>query len=424
MTKLLVTADDFTGALDTGVQFAKCGISTLVALHDTFDYKMPYGDTQVLVIDTESRHISPGEAAQRVYDAVAKAKVQRFGYFYKKTDSTLRGNIGSELKALLDASGAGCLAFVPAFPQAGRTTVKGIQYVNGVPVHQTAFAFDSQNPVKESFIPEVIKAQTDAHIEVVERDDLVKLHNRQFRSGTFLVLDSESVEDLGRIAAFLGKSGLTCAMAGCAGFASFLPELANIKKITRPEKVSFGNRVLTVCGSINEVSLEQLKWAEKCGYLVVTLASDAILDTAYFDTESGGKLLEKLIKTFDACGKLALRTAGSREEADRCLNLADVYNVPKSELCSIIASNIGKLVRKVLDKVPIDTLIVFGGDTAMGIMNALGCRVLIPKEEIMPGVAVSEIPGSKNSMKLVSKAGGFGNRDTLIEIERYMERSK
>ena len=31
MLKLLVIADDFTGALDTGVQFSKQGIQTLVS---------------------------------------------------------------------------------------------------------------------------------------------------------------------------------------------------------------------------------------------------------------------------------------------------------------------------------------------------------------------------------------------------------
>ena len=30
MVKLIIIADDFTGALDTGIQFTKCGIQTQV----------------------------------------------------------------------------------------------------------------------------------------------------------------------------------------------------------------------------------------------------------------------------------------------------------------------------------------------------------------------------------------------------------
>jgi uncharacterized protein YgbK (DUF1537 family) len=423
MTKLLVAADDFTGALDTGVQLAKHGIPTLVAIYDYLDYNMLDDEIHVLVVDTESRHISSGEAEERVYEAAVKAKAAGFEYFYKKTDSTLRGNIGSELKALLDASGATCLVFIPAFPQAGRTTLNGIQYVYGVPVHKTAFAFDSQNPVKDSFIPDIVRAQSDTDIEVVTADNIEKLCERQFQSGTFLVLDSQTEEDLKKIAVVLGKSELTSTMAGCAGFAGFLPEIAGIK-ITKPEKVDFGHGVLAVCGSINEVSLEQMKYAEGCGYPVITLDTEAILNTGYFETESGKRLIEKIVSRLDTFGRLVLRTAGSREEADRCICLAAAYNIPADRLYSTIASNVGQLVKRVLDKTSTGTLVVFGGDTAMGIMNALGCRVLMPKDEIMPGVAVSEIPGFKDKMKLVSKAGGFGSREAMVEIGAYIERSK
>ena len=55
MVKLLIIADDFTGALDTGIQFVNKGIATQVFT------KMPeaIGDidetTEVLVIDSETR---------------------------------------------------------------------------------------------------------------------------------------------------------------------------------------------------------------------------------------------------------------------------------------------------------------------------------------------------------------------------------
>ena len=38
-------------------------------------------------------------------------------FFYKKTDSTLRGNIGSEIAALMDACKMERLPFIPAYPK-------------------------------------------------------------------------------------------------------------------------------------------------------------------------------------------------------------------------------------------------------------------------------------------------------------------
>ena len=55
-------------------------------------------------------------------------------HIYKKTDSALRGNIGAELEAMMQASGEEQLPFVPAFPQIGRTTVNGTHFIEGVPV--------------------------------------------------------------------------------------------------------------------------------------------------------------------------------------------------------------------------------------------------------------------------------------------------
>ena len=51
MLLLLILADDFTGALDTGVQFAACGIPTRVVVGEQVDFAA--NDAAVLVVDTE-----------------------------------------------------------------------------------------------------------------------------------------------------------------------------------------------------------------------------------------------------------------------------------------------------------------------------------------------------------------------------------
>ena len=48
MLLLLILADDFTGALDTGVQFAACGIPTRVVVGEQVDFAA--NDAAVLVV--------------------------------------------------------------------------------------------------------------------------------------------------------------------------------------------------------------------------------------------------------------------------------------------------------------------------------------------------------------------------------------
>ena len=103
MTRLLIIADDFTGALDTGVQFAARGARTCVVTEPAYDFSQAGADIQVLVLDAETRHLCPEAAYQTVFRAVREALAAGFRYVYKKTDSALRGNVGAELTAALEA---------------------------------------------------------------------------------------------------------------------------------------------------------------------------------------------------------------------------------------------------------------------------------------------------------------------------------
>ena len=114
MILLCIIADDFTGALDTGVQFAAHGVSTRVVVDPNVDFSAH--EASVLVVDTETRHLPANQAYDIVSRLVERARRAGISYIYKKTDSALRGNIGAELSALLDASGQAQLHFLPAFP--------------------------------------------------------------------------------------------------------------------------------------------------------------------------------------------------------------------------------------------------------------------------------------------------------------------
>ncbi len=66
MLLLLILADDFTGALDTGVQSAAGGFPTRVVVGEQVDFAA--NDAAVLVVDTETRHLPAAEA----YAVIAK----------------------------------------------------------------------------------------------------------------------------------------------------------------------------------------------------------------------------------------------------------------------------------------------------------------------------------------------------------------
>lgn len=109
--QILVIADDFTGGNDAGVSLAMTGMTVNVA------FTVPYSvDTDALVINSDSRALDAQQAAARVSDLALACQAEPQTQWLKKIDSTLRGNPGAELDALMRVTGkktchfSGCLS--------------------------------------------------------------------------------------------------------------------------------------------------------------------------------------------------------------------------------------------------------------------------------------------------------------------------
>ncbi|GHT92238.1 hypothetical protein FACS1894140_3970 [Spirochaetia bacterium] len=222
MFTLLILADDLTGALDTGVQFAKKGIPTRVLLSPA---SPPFGDAVlvdenpvVLVINTDTRHCSIPDAGKII--TACLERYRDIPYVYKKTDSTLRGNIGAELEALMTARHISQLPFVPAYPGLGRTTAGGHQLINGVPINKTDMASDALNPIRHSFIPDIIGEESGIPVSLIPAHTPLSAKNTKSQKREILVYDCDNDGELRDIAHTLKTQGLLSVTAGCAGFAA------------------------------------------------------------------------------------------------------------------------------------------------------------------------------------------------------------
>ena len=145
-------ADDLTGSLDTGLQFRKKGLTTVVPLKKN---SRPRG--QVLVLNTDSRNLPGDSAYQRVYQACLGLTARSL---YKKIDSTMRGNVGLEALAVLEAQKISKAIIVPTIPVFGRTVEKGMLRVHGVPLLRTSYAKDPFHPLWTSKIPDLLQKET------------------------------------------------------------------------------------------------------------------------------------------------------------------------------------------------------------------------------------------------------------------------
>lgn len=412
MTKLLVIADDFTGALDTGVQFKAKGTQIRVA---RFGDKSVLGelgeDLQVLIVNAETRHMTPEKAYEAVYRIVTAAVEENIPCIYKKTDSGLRGNIGSELTGMLDASGERRLHFIPAFPKMGRSTVGGIHYIEGIPVADSVFGSDLFEPVCHSSVQDIIAGQSGVATHVM------KTGGPEADAEGILIYDAATDEELAHIAADLKQSGQLHLLAGCAGFAAVLPQLLELEQ-SDGRLPEFSPELVTICGSINPITIGQLDAAERAGMLRIPLTPRQKLEPGWLDSPEAEQCIAQWLAQAERRGGAILECGVADHDGTnryvKCLGLE------LEELRGRIAAAMGGLLKRMLDRGLQATLLVTGGDTLLAFLEQIDQEELAPVGELMPGVVLSQIRYGNKIFNLISKSGGFGPPTVLTDLERMI----
>ncbi len=406
MVKLLVIADDFTGALDTGVQFAASGAETRVVTNIEYDFSRTGREVQVLVLVAETRHVKWEEAYRMVYGIAKRACESGIPYLYKKTDSALRGNIGSELKAVLDAAGKRSLHFLPAFPRMNRVTRNGIHYIDGSPVHESVFGKDPFEPVTCSYIPDMMRGEVP--VTVVESMDGWE------RQNGVMVYDASTDEELMSIGSFLKEKGELGLTAGCAGFAAVLPQLLGLSG-KRCERIPLDKKFLVACGSVNPITVRQLDYAERAGMKRIRLTPEQKLEKDYLESEEGKRALEEWTKTAleeDYCIFDTNDLPGCRAACE----YAGSHGLSLGELRVRIADTLGRVVEHLVRAGVKSTMLLTGGDTLMGFMRHIGCDEIVPVCEMAPGTVLSQVDIDGRTYSIISKSGGFGEEKLIAEL--------
>lgn len=412
MVKLLIVADDFTGALDTGVQFKNSRTRVCVGAQCIEEAALWASEVEVLVIDTETRHLPPEEAYAVVHDIVRRAVEKHVPYIYKKTDSALRGNIGAELAAVLDASGAKRVHFVPAFPQMGRVTVEGVHYVDGCPVSQSVFGQDPYEPVISSDVAEIVRSQTHHEVHCMAADAP--------QTEGILIYDCASQAELDRITRELAARDELHVLSGCAGLASALP--AHIR-LAREEKQlpALTDDLLVVCGSINPLTERQIEVARLHGAVSISLTAGEKLQPDWIDTPEGMRRIGSWHKRICAARCAILQSVGSE---DAPTMPGEAPGLAPDEVRTRISHALGRVCRKMMDSGLRRTLLVTGGDTLRALLSELQVKSLIPLGEVMCGVVCCRLQYRGREYALLSKSGGFGEEELILRLQDVIETSR
>jgi uncharacterized protein YgbK (DUF1537 family) len=364
--KIVIVADDLTGACDSGVAFLATGRRARVVLNESSmntevsRLSQVPGNPEVWAFTTETRDMPPEQAGERVSSGLtAFGPILDSALLFKKIDSAARGNFGVEISAALDCSRAVLALVAPAFPATGRTVKAGVLTV------RDWSGQDVSTPLRDQF-----QHVPPASIEVLSAGPEQLLQQgiaRALRNGTRILLcDATTEADLEELAAAGLKTEQPLLWAGSAGLAHALAG--------------------ELCASTTTAAA--LQPARRVGEVLLFVGTPhpvTSLQIAHLEQKSRGM--------------------------NRTVHRIPGVAASEQEVITAFATR------------PVASLILTGGDTASFVLHALGASSIELAGEIARGIPWGFIEGGMaDGCVVVTKSGGFGEREALAQAFEFCER--
>jgi uncharacterized protein YgbK (DUF1537 family) len=430
MQKIVIIADDLTGAADTGVQFCPFFDHTILVSYRQL-FRAGAGDLLpfpgAMAVYTNSRALETHTARRRTISIARRLSQASSLWVYKKVDSCLRGNPGAETEALMDELGYSLSFIAPAFPAMGRTTVHDIHRVHGIPLHATELSKDPVAPVSESVVSRLIAAQCRYPVDHVDlcflegdEEGLRAEIRRRARLGVrHMVFDAVTDTHLDRIARLALTMDDRVLPVGSAGLAAGLGHCLTDGPKTRPGPPAKCGRgsILMVCGSTSVVTRLQVETLTSIYPYTVLRLDSGDLTGRRRDRLRLSKI--DTARRILSCGHLVITVGGSPDDGEQ----TDTPGGHRG--AESIAKALGHLVAKILAAARPGLLFLTGGDTADAVLTAAGVERIDIRGEIIPGVAEGTLSGGAlEGVAVVTKAGAFGQEDTLVRLHEIWKKDK
>ena len=429
-------ADDLTGATTTGVLLARSKARTAVFFNEEAAVKAEgVDDLDAILISSNSRPLPANEAYEKVASATSALKRMGVQYFSKRIDTTLRGGVGVEIDAMMDQVGEDAVAVVvPAMPQSRRILVGGYSVIDGTALINTPVAQDVRTPVKENYIPRLLKSQTRRKVSLIPLDIVLKgeesirdeLKAVRDAGGEVIVVDAITIEDVEEIAKACIELKWNVVAVDPGPFTSKLAYYRNLigeeEPNIPPEADENGKTVLIAAGSATPVTKKQMEvLCEDKRHVRISVdpillieGGDAALDEVFRAVHSARELLES-----DNPPRAILFETALHGEL---LNLAEEDNkrhYAEGMSANRINAGLGTIISQLLElcgREKIAGLYTTGGDTMVNVCYQLGVECIEVMDYVIPQTDIGRLVGSYDGLPIVGKGGLTGNDRTACDI--------
>ncbi len=425
-----IIADDLTGANDTALQFKKCIAETKILLNNV---TAPENDlnTEVWAISSESRNVEPEIAKEKVREAIKTLNENlNLEHFYKKIDSTMRGNIAVETLVMVEELGYDVAIIIPAFPPEARITVGGYHLCKGVPIGRTEIARDPHSPITESHIPTLFKSQLgEKEADLVGTLDLktimngagpilVKINELVKQGKKLIIADAVTTVDIEQIVLAIDKSNYKILPAGTASTGKVLAKqwLGDDEDGTECESVTIPKLPkLIISGSATQINANQIEYLEHSydydNIVFIPLTPQDILQGVTYE------IIDEILNNLINGNTIVVHSSKLLENFDGFSDDSLKEELTRPKFASKITDYLAYLTKCVKDKMDF-MLVMLGGETSFKCCNAILATELTMLDEVAPAIALCR---DEHYQYLITKSGNLGNPRTLVDILHYIE---
>ena len=414
MEKIIIISDDLTGACNTASFFTGNTGGVDVFIDSNNIKKETIESKRICIFNTNTRAINKNKAFKKVYILGERLKDFESNLIIKKIDTAYRGNVATEVDAIMDSLNIDLGFIVNSIPSISRITIGGFQLSNGKLIEEDDFFDDPIDRVKESFVPEILSKDCRRRVAMINLQNIrrgkkeinKRVKDNIEKNNKIIVFDSATEKDIEYIVKALLKKYKSAIWVGSLGLIMSVSKERGYytdKNIKRPKKAS--RKIIGFSASTYKATVKQLENAEKkgCIKMIKVNIDDTSTNNLYNEFN---RIIKKL----------------KREIRDQ-----NFFIIPKVKN-GLVAKNIGKKVIEVLSalaagilkEIDIDRLVLIGGETSFSIMNKLGTKKIKIKAMIEDAVDYGIfMDGELSGKELAIKGGSVGNDRTIINMINY-----
>lgn len=385
-------ADDLSGGLEVGASFRCHGHPVLVPLRLT-----PLSPQSLTVLTTETRNL-PSETAREIVTRLLKDQLSAGGrLLLKKIDSTLRGPLGAELRAVNETLRPPRMILCPANPSTGRTVRDGILLVDGVPLSETPFRHDPIWPASDSRIAPLLDDSglkcDHLSLDTVRRGGAQQQLAQDPSRSRIVVCDAETPADIDRIVTAARAADPDTVFVGANGLAVSLAALLPAPGGPISSPPIHVNTLLIVCGTRHPASHRQIERLANTGNATIVTIRPGKFTPAAAAAEIRQTFIQKRM--------VALRFDPSELESSHTVQSFI------SEIAGILASS----------RVP-GAFFLTGGETAWSVCKSLEGGHLQVRRPWETAIVEAELNCPNRTLAVFTKPGGYGDPDLLMRFVR------